>query len=271
MVETNVAYRADSYGQGAFLNNLSVQLKVIKALILRELSGRFGRENIGYLWMIGEPLMLASVITLIHLAEPGRYGGDIQPAPFAILGYTIYIIFRGVFSRADGIVALNIPLFYHRQVKILDIMIARTIVETTGCFIAGTVLMTIAIIFDLAALPARPLYLLGAIALMMWWSFATGMLAARASFHSETVGRQLHVIAYFCIPISGSFFALSVAPPWIRDWLQWFPMTLIMEQARYGQFRSASFQYVSPVYVSAVCACLTYAGLLMLRKVQREM
>ena len=37
---------------------LRVQSNVVGALILRELHTRFGRENIGYLWIFAEPLLL---------------------------------------------------------------------------------------------------------------------------------------------------------------------------------------------------------------------
>ena len=40
----------------SFASALATQFRVIGALILRELHTRYGRENIGYLWMIGEPM-----------------------------------------------------------------------------------------------------------------------------------------------------------------------------------------------------------------------
>lgn len=45
---------------------ISIQARVIGALILRELHTRYGRENIGYLWLVAEPLMLGTVISLLH-------------------------------------------------------------------------------------------------------------------------------------------------------------------------------------------------------------
>ena len=35
-----------------------IQVRVIKALMIRELTTRFGRENIGFLWVMAEPLPL---------------------------------------------------------------------------------------------------------------------------------------------------------------------------------------------------------------------
>ena len=57
--------------RGSFMVALKVQLRVIGALILRELHTRYGRENVGYLWMFLEPMLLASVIGLLHY-ESGR-------------------------------------------------------------------------------------------------------------------------------------------------------------------------------------------------------
>lgn len=251
------------------LNGLSSQLRVIGALVLRELHSRYGRENIGYLWLIGEPMMLATVITLVHVNQPTHYASDIGPAPFAIVGYSIFIIFRGIFNRAEGAIEQNQTLLYHRMVSVFDIMLARSLLEVIGCFTTTIVLLTIAISLNYASLPARPLHLLAAVGFMAWWSFGLGMIAASATYRSETLGRQLHVVSYFSIPISGAFYQMTSLPPYLREPLSWFPMPLIFEQARYGQFRSASPDYIDPAYVAGWCAVLTYAGLLSIRRVRR--
>ena len=252
------------------VHGLQTQLRVVGALVLRELHSRYGRENIGYLWVIGEPMMLATVITLIHLNQPTHYASDIEPAPFAILGYTIFIIFRNTFNRAEGAVEQGQPLLYHRMVSVFDILFARMLMEILGCFATTIVLLTLAIAFGYASLPVRPLYLITAALLMGWWTFGLTLIAASISYRSETMARQLHVISYFSIPISGAFFQMSWLPATVRDKLQWFPMPLIFEQARYGQFRSASFAFVDPGYVAAWCAGFTYVGLLMSRRVREK-
>ena len=86
------------------VRGLRIQARVIGALILRELHTRYGRENIGYLWVIGEPMLLATVITLIHLNQPTHYASDIAPATFGEIGYTLFSIFRNTFNRAVGAV-----------------------------------------------------------------------------------------------------------------------------------------------------------------------
>ncbi len=52
--------------RASFLRSLQAQGRVVGALIMRELHTRYGRENIGYLWMILEPMMFAAAVAVLH-------------------------------------------------------------------------------------------------------------------------------------------------------------------------------------------------------------
>lgn len=248
------------------------QRRVIGAMILRELHTRYGRNNIGYLWLIGEPMILASIITLIHAnMESSHFASDIGAVPFTIIGYTIFIIFRGIFNRSEGAIHSNQSLLHHRMVSIFDILLARTLIELAGCFLVLMILLFLAISFGYAELPERPLHLLAGVAFMGWWSFALGTLAACFTYGSESLGRLMHPFSYFMIPASGAFYQIEWLPESWQEVLSWFPMPLIFEQARYGQFRSASDAFVAPGYVAAVCAVLTAWALLSLRRLRRRL
>jgi len=256
---------------GRLVTGFRVQRRVIGAMILRELHTRYGRDNIGYLWLIGEPMILASIITLIHATTPStHFASDIGAVPFTIIGYTIFIIFRGVFNRSEGAIHANQTLLHHQMVSIFDILLARAIIEVAGCFIVLCILLLLASALGYADLPERPLYLLSAVGFMAWWSFALGTLAAVYTYGSEALARLMHPFSYFMIPLSGAFYQMSWLPASWQQTLSWFPMPLIFEQARYGQFRSASDTYVAPGYVAVVCAILTAWALSALRRLRRH-
>ena len=250
---------------GVFVKGLHTQLRVIGALLMRELHTRYGRENIGYLWLIGEPLMLASVMALLHTSGHTDYGSDIKPLPFVVVGYTTYIMFRGIVNRSDSALTANAPLLYHRMITIFDIVLSRAVLEAAGTFLAYSVLMALLWSLGLVALPARPLALYAAEALMFWFSLGNSMIIASVSFHNRTVERLIHPYAYFMIPLSASFFQVSMVPEPYRSYLMWVPIPHIMELARYGQFNSANLDYCDPWYVVGWCVVLTWAGLVTMR------
>src|SRR6187402_134591 len=170
--------------RGPFLKAFAVQIRVIGALILRELHTRYGRENVGYLWMFLEPMMLASVIGLLHY-ETGHtaYGGDIKPLPFGVLGYTTFILFRGIVSRAEGAVEANAPLLYHRSVTLWDLVLARALLEFAAVFATFAIIMTLIVAVGMADPPARPLYLMLGWAMM--WFYCLGHSLVITAFTYE--------------------------------------------------------------------------------------
>jgi capsular polysaccharide transport system permease protein len=256
-------------GAGAFIHALQTQAAVVRALVLREMQSRFGRDNIGYLWMIGEPMILASAVTAMHtFRDHGIKSPGMGAYPFTVLGYCLFIIFRNVFNRSDGAINGSTPLLYHRMVKPFDIMLAKAFLETVGCISALAVLMTIGILFGLADLPARPLYLIAATFLIAWWSFSLSLIVAAHTYEGHFIGRFVHPFSYFMVPLSGAFVTMTFLPAWTRPYMAWNPMMSMFEMARYGQFASASDAYFYPGYVIAVCAGTTYWGLIAIRKLR---
>lgn len=256
-------------GSRSFFDALAVQSRVIGALIMRELHTRYGRENIGYLWMIGEPMLLAGVIGLLHSASGhNAYGSDMKPVPFAVLGYTTFILFRGIVNRAEGGVEANAPLLYHRQVTVFDINLARGFLEFAGGFTTFTIMMGFLIAIGMAQWPARPLPLIIGWFLMFWYSIGHAFLISAVTYENRTLGRLVHPYSYFMVGLSGAFLPLQWLPHPYREWLSWVPLTSVFELVRYGWFQSANLDYFSGRYLVAACLILTWLGLVMMRRLR---
>ncbi len=254
----------------SFYSAFVTQMRVIGALLMREIHTRYGRDNIGYLWLIGEPLMLASVIALIHTRGHAQFGSDIQPIAFAIVGYTTYIIFRGIVNRSEGTLESNAPLLYHRMVTVMDIVLARTILESAGVFLAYTVLMVLCVSIGACDPPARPLFLFAGQATMVWMSWAQSLILTALTHERPLVGRLTHPYTYLMIPISGAWVPMAFLPPTYRYYLSWAPLPNIFELVRYGQFDSANLDYFDPYYLYGMCLILTWIGLVMMRQARRR-
>jgi capsular polysaccharide transport system permease protein len=116
---------------------------VLGALVLREMQARFGRHNIGYLWMIVEPMLLASVVTAIHYATEGSVtaGSGMAAYPFTVLGYCVLIIYRNNFSRSESVLEVSVNMMHHSRITAFDIFLSKMICESSGAIMALLILM----------------------------------------------------------------------------------------------------------------------------------
>jgi capsular polysaccharide transport system permease protein len=248
-------------GFGSLAAGFITQMRVIGALLMREIHTRYGRENIGYLWLIAEPMMLASVIGALHSSGHTEYGSDVKPLPFTVLGYTTFIMFRGIVNRAEGAIEVNAPLLYHRMVTITDIVVSRALLEAAGTTITYIAMIIFLTGLGLAAPPVRPLFYLAALGAMFLISLGHSLIIAGISHDNRTVGRLVHPYSYFMIPLSGAFFQAEWIPEPYRSWLMILPLPHIFELARYGQFRSANLKYFDGPYLIGWCLLLIWIGL----------
>ena len=253
------------------LDGLAVQGAVVKALLMRDLQARYGRHNIGYLWVIGEPLMLASVITLLHtLATNGEKSHGIAPFTFILTGYCLFMIFRSATTRADGVLHASETLMYHRMIAPQDVVMAQAILDFLAAISALILLQGLGMVFGLSDFPARPIYLIGAVLLLGLFGFSISLLVAVYSYRSPLVERLVHPITYFTGPLSGAMFSMSFLPSSVRGYMAWNPMMSIFEMARYGQFQHASGDWIFAGYVTGVTAFLAFWGLVEVRRVRRD-
>lgn len=258
---------AQSSRPKTFAQAFAVQVRVTGAILMRELHTRYGRENIGYLWLFGEPLLLGSVIALMHSGQTG-HDGEINPIALAVCGYTIFIMFRGIVNRAEGALHGNAPLLYHRMVTVFDISFARAILEAAGTFMAFSVLLSLIIPMGYASLPVRPLSLMLGVSYVFLFSFGIANIIIGLTYENRTLERLVHLFTYFMIPLSGAFYQVNWVPQPYRDYLLYNPFPQIFELVRYGQFESATLEYVNFTYINAWILGLNFIGLLSLRAVK---
>jgi capsular polysaccharide transport system permease protein len=254
--------------EGAATSAARTQANVIGALILRELHTRFGRENIGYLWIFAEPMLLAAAVALLHAGQHLPLSGNIRPVPFAISGYALFILFRSTVSRAETLLEANRPLLHHRQVTLFDMLAARALLEIGSIAAVLTVLLGASWLLGLADLPADFVLVLAALLLVGWFSFGLSMLVCALSHESPLIGRLIHPLLYLMMPLSGAFFAMIWLPANWRELAQWIPLVPMFELLKVGMFDGYPDLYADIVYAIGWCAALTLGGLLSIRLVR---
>ena len=119
----------------------ALQCRVIYALILREIHTRYGRENIGFLWVIGEPILFCAGVTIVWSAMRPAHEHGLPVAAIVITGYVPLTMWRHCVGRSVKAFEANGALLFHRHVSPLDIITARVLLEILGTLMAGGIVM----------------------------------------------------------------------------------------------------------------------------------
>lgn len=254
-----------------FSAGLRVQIKVIQALTSRELMTRFGRQNIGFLWIMVEPLLFAALVGLVwsFLKAPDNSGVSIFA--FVMTGYVPLTFLRHSFGRSTSIFVANSSLLYHRQVKVLDFIIVRALIESVGAMMAFIFAGIVLGFLGLFPFPADVGSLILGWAIYVFFVFSVCTILVPLSEVSEVIEKLVPITTYIAIPFSGVFNLAAWLPPNVRDALMWSPLVSGMELMRYGVFGSVVTPYYDiPKALGLSIVCLL-VGLILGRRVRRTM
>lgn len=244
---------------------LRIQVRVVGAFMLRELHTRFGRHNIGYLWLVGEPLVLSMGVAAIHFISHVEVPFGFDAPTFYASGYIVFIMFRNNVNRATSTIEGNKPLLYHRIVTLFDIVLARSLLDIIAVTGAMIVVCTFFVLTGLASIPSRPEYIALSLALMAWYSWGISMFVAGAVEFSPVVERIVHPGTYLIIPFSGMFYVLDALPSELSNVARWVPLPQITDIARMGLRSDFQSTFVNYPYIIMHCALATLFGGLILK------
>jgi ABC-type polysaccharide/polyol phosphate export permease len=252
-----------SVDQGSLRYSVVIQCRVVHALLMRELITRFGRENLGVLWLVGEPMMFTlGVVVLWSLG--GVHGGTGLPiVAFSVTGYSTILLWRNTTNRCASTIQDNKQLLFHRNVRVIDAFIARTVLETAG---ATSSFIVLSVVFTYAGWMGPPVDLLEVAigwSLIAWFAGGLGMAIGSASVFSEIVHRIWHPASYFMLPFSGALIMVAWAPPAIRKFILLFPMAQGTEMLREGWFGNAVVAHYNVAYTVACCLVLSLIALVL--------
>jgi ABC-type polysaccharide/polyol phosphate export permease len=244
-----------------------IQRRVIGALILREMITRYGRNNIGFLWLFIEPALFTLVVTAFWSATRSVHASSIQIEAFALTGYSAVQLWRNLPSRCTGAIKSNMALLHHRQVTVLDIYAARLVLEIMAATMAFVFLSISFGLLDIVEWPADTMKVLGGWLLLAWFGIGLALTIAGLSERMPVVGRLWPPFSYVLFPLSGVAFLVDALPTRLQEIVLWLPMLSAMEFLREGWFGMSIRAHYDIPYVIVFDLGLTLIGLSMVRQV----
>ena len=248
---------------------LVIQWRVVGALLIREIYSRFGRESLGFAWIIAEPLVFALPVLFMWRAIRGEHEHGIALMPFLWSGYLPLLLFRHVGNRILFFVRANVPLLYHRRVTIFDVFLARALLEIGSNLTAAVISFAVFYAVGSVDVPRDlPMLYLGYF-YMIWWAVAVAMIIGALCERTDWVQQIWLPYSYMYMIFSGFFYLADWLPPALRTVALYQPYTQAYEMIRGGVFGSTITTYGDPAYTTFILAILTLFGLWQLREARK--
>jgi capsular polysaccharide transport system permease protein len=250
---------------------LLVQIDVVKALILRETRTRFGASNIGYLWALIEPVIwiLTFYIAFLFLGKNTPYGTTL--ISFITSGLIPFLLFRQIVNNCMNAIDANKALLFYPQVKPLDLILARTLLEMTTI----SVIFLILIGLDLLLFHDYELnHLLNICLSLIFVSFIAmgiGTTFAAIAINFDSIRRIVPPIVRVLFFVSGIFYTPLLLGNNLHSIVMYNPISNAIEMLRSALFIGYQNEQYDVFYMLEWLLISNAVGLLLLRISQKKL
>jgi capsular polysaccharide transport system permease protein len=239
----------------------ALQGRVIWALMMRELHTRYGRENIGYLWIVGEPIAFCAGVAVVWTAIRSPFEHGLPMTAFVVTGYVPLTMWRHCVARSIKAFEANGSLLFHRQVTPLDLITSRVALEVAGSLIAGGIVIFGAMLLGYMKPPEDIGLMYLGLAYHAAFCLGSALLIASLTERSDLLEKLLSIMMYLALPVSGAFTMVN----WIPHQYQWIlllsPSVQDCEMIRGGQFGPQSHPIYDLTYTTYVTGTMILVGL----------
>jgi capsular polysaccharide transport system permease protein len=254
--------------QASLRVGLRRQLAIMRALMIRDMMSRFGRDNVGFVWVVLEPMILTvGVMTLWRV----MFGQEKEGATVVEMVFSSYMpltLWRHMTSVTALIYRRSMSLRYHRRITLLDIYLGRQALEFVATSTAALVVWVFLVMLGLTGLPHRfDLLLIGWLA-MGSMALGTGALVTAATERWDAAERFIPPVQYLLIPLSGSFFLQDWVPEDARRLFLLNPLVHCYEMVRGGYWGPTIPTYYDIWYPYTWGAILIFFGILSINNVR---
>ncbi len=251
---------------GTTRSPLQIQRDVIYALLLRELSSRFGKSRGGFIWVLVEPIAHLLVPVFMFSFIRQRLVPGVEYSVFLVYGFLPFLLFKTICLQiVDGVNAGK-GLLSYRQVLLMDIFIAKAIAYAVIQAIVFLIVLSGLAMFGYDVLPARPVELAGVLALTVVLAFGLGLVLAAIASLIPDARPIIHVMFMPLYFASGILFPVTRFSDELVRWLAVNPVLHLVELSRIMAIdRYEPMEYLSLGFVVALALVATVIGLMLYR------
>lgn len=249
----------------SILRSLRIQSRTLHALMMREVITRFGRDNLGVLWLVVEPMLFTLGVTALWTAAGMNHGSSLPIVAFAVTGYSSVLLWRNCATRSVMAIDSNLSLLFHRNVKVIDVFLTRSVLEIAGATGSFTILATFFTSVGWMAAPVDMLQVVFGWFMLAWFGAALALVIGAGTAYSHVVEKLWGPTSYLLFPLSGAAFMVDWLSPGFQKIVLLLPMVHGVEIMREGYFGNAVRTHYDVGYMAVCCLVLSLAALYLVR------
>jgi len=245
-------------------------LRVMIALMMREIASTETRTSLGFLWQVIDPVASIALLTMFFsiLSRQPPLGTNFPL--YYVTGVLPFNVFNTVASKVSQSVKFSKPLLEFPAVNIIDALVARFVLNfVIQCAIfiilTWTIIMSWHVQVNIDIPLAVEAMCLGGILALGVGTFNSVLFLAYPVYANiySVLTRPLFLA-------SGIFFEISTMPEWVQKIEAWNPTQMPVTLMRKAFFPGADASLASPFYLIMFSLVAGTLGLTTLRRFFRD-
>lgn len=242
---------------------LKAHIRVVGALLIREMSTRFGSKPGGYVWAIIDPAGHIAFMSLIFMAITHTPALGKSFALFFATGYLAFQFYAAMAGFLNGAVKANRTLLSYPNVAPIDTIVARYILQAgTTSVVSFCVLGVILLTVDQPVYLNWPAIIEAAFAATVL-GLGIGIFNNVATLRLPLYEQVFNIINRPMFLISGVFFLPDALPAPVRDIVLLNPLVHVVMLFRKGFYPEYRAEMMNMTYLYSFALTILFMGLLL--------
>lgn len=244
--------------------------RTVLALMLREMSTRYGRTPGGYIWAVLEPMAAILVLSIgfsLVLRSPSLGSSFLL---FYATGYLPFDLYNAVANAVGKAVGFSKPLLKYPAVTWVDALAARFLLNSLTSIVVAILLLTFILVVIDSRTTLDMVPIVEAIALAMILGLGVGTLNCVLIGLFPLWEVIWSIITRPLFLASGIFYIYEDLPEMAQTVLWWNPLMHITGTMRTGFFPTYNATYASPLFVIIVSLILLAMGQILMGRYHRD-
>jgi capsular polysaccharide transport system permease protein len=238
------------------LQYLVAHFRVVAALLIREMSSRFGRNPGGYLWALLDPISHIAFMSIIFMAISRTPALGTSFPLFFATGYIAFQFYQSLAGYLASAISGNRALLSYPAVAPIDTVFSRYLLQLITTALVGICVLGALLVYAKHPASLHFPHLLSSVLKASWIALGIGManivLFARFPLYEKLFG----VVMRPLFLVSGIFYLPEALPPVARDLVLLNPLSHIVMEFRMGfypQYRALGYDAEYVAWFACIC------------------